>query len=64
VDLYHNRATVLADLGRYGEAACDLETGLMLNPADEDKLALQTKLEAVLTREQARPISPTERTGS
>jgi len=52
VDLYHNRATVLADLGRYAEAAHDLETGLRLNPADEDRLALQTKLEAVLTREQ------------
>jgi tetratricopeptide (TPR) repeat protein len=48
VDLYQNRATVLADLGRYRDAASDLQAGLMLNPADEDKLALQAKLETVL----------------
>lgn len=44
-DLYHNRATVLADLGRYRQAEEDIEAALKLNPADEDRMALQARLE-------------------
>ncbi len=44
-DLYNNRATVLADLGRYAQAGKDIEAALELNPAEEDRLALNALLE-------------------
>lgn len=43
-DLYHNRATVLADLGRYRQAEGDVATALALNPPEEDKSGLQELL--------------------
>ncbi len=47
-DLYQNRATVLTDLGRYHEAARDLQASLLLNPTDDERPALQARLEAAL----------------
>lgn len=46
-DLYHNRATVLADLGLYGRAEQDIGAALKLNPPEEDEQALRALLQTV-----------------
>lgn len=43
--LYENRATVLADLGRSKDAMRDLETVLTFNLPEEDKRAIQERLQ-------------------
>lgn len=55
IDLYQNRAVVLADLHRFDAAEQDLKTALALNPAMEDKEALQSRLEAAQRAARTEP---------
>jgi tetratricopeptide (TPR) repeat protein len=45
LELYLNRATVLSDLGRRDEAICDLEMALSMDPGEEDRQEIESRLE-------------------
>jgi len=44
-DLYENRATVLIDLNRHAEAIRDLETALNFAASEEDKAAIESRIQ-------------------